>query len=206
LANARQEIQNLKELLKAYKTMGPEERSLHRSILAKNLGHSPQLYRRGLVLSPDGAGQVQVGSPVVYQNQLIGLVDEVSKSWCHVQLLADPEFKIAVDIISSKKNEAPAEGWPRGILGGQIAVSNGSEVIVRHIDNSRISDIQVGDYVVTSGFDFKVQKGLLIGKVRDVVEGNLFLHLPVKLQLDPLSKPLYKILPPMPNPFQKASQ
>jgi len=205
-AQALQDVQHYKNLLRSYRRMDIEGSSFNSIMLAKNLGHSPQLYRRGLVLSLNHSDVDILNAAVTYHDCLIGTVDDVNNNWCHVKLIADPEFKIAVDIISHNDKKAPAEGWPRGICGGQIKVSGGSEVVVKDIDNSRLADIQIGDYIITSGFDFKVQKGLLIGRIKDIVKGDLFLHLPVTLEVNPRDKPLFSLLSPIPNPFQKSKE
>lgn len=102
----------------------------------------------------DGLLENQV---VVYKDNYLGRIKNITPKTSQVVLVTDPESKIAVF------SQNP-EGRARGILQGQF----GSELLMDKILHEE--QIKVGDLVYSEGTEGKLPKGLVMGKVTQVLE------------------------------------
>lgn len=103
--------------------------------------------------SDDG---VAVDEAVVYKDNYIGIVKAVSPKSSRILLVEDPDSKVAV---FSQGNE----GRAKGILQGQF----GSEVLMDKILHQE--SIEVGDLVYSEGIEGKLPRGLVMGRVKEVL-------------------------------------
>lgn len=103
--------------------------------------------------SSDGILENQV---VVYKDNYLGRIKNVTPKSSQVILATDPESKIAVFSQTDT-------GRARGILQGQF----GSELLMDKILHEE--SINVGDLVYSEGTEGKLPKGLVMGKVTEVM-------------------------------------
>lgn len=100
---------------------------------------------------------IKVGQAVVFQDNFIGRVLQVSQSSANIQILADPDSKVAA--FSQGKS-----GKAKGVVLGQF----GTEVLFDKILHEE--KIEVGDLVYTEGTEGYLPRGLILGKVTKVLE------------------------------------
>lgn len=140
-----------------------EEEALH--LQEKHL--DPQIFNL-LPARPIGLGrylkidkgldsQVKKGEVVVFNENLVGRIVSVSQKAANVQLLADPDSKVAVFSQGS-------EGRAKGILLGQF----GTEIIMDKILHEE--KITIGDLVYSEGTEGNLARGLILGKVVQILE------------------------------------
>lgn len=100
---------------------------------------------------------VKVGQAVVSQDNYVGKVISVTPSSSAVQLLTDPDSKVSA--FSQNK-----EGKAKGILVGQFA----TEILLDKILHEE--KINAGDLVYSEGLEGFLPRGLILGKVTQVLE------------------------------------
>ena len=100
---------------------------------------------------------IKVGEAVVFNENLLGRIINVSQGTSNVQLLADPDSKVAAFSQGS-------EGRSKGILLGQF----GTEIIMDKILHEE--KIDAGDLVYSEGTEGFLPRGLILGKVVQVLE------------------------------------
>lgn len=100
---------------------------------------------------------ITAGQVVVYKDNYIGQIKEASPKTSRVLLPFDPDSKIAVFSQGS-------EGRARGILQGQF----GSELLMDKILHQE--NVAEGDLVYSEGMEGRLPKGLVMGKVSEVLE------------------------------------
>lgn len=112
---------------------------------------------RFLIIDKGADDGVRVDQVVVYQDSYLGKVQQVSPKISEVLLIKDPSSKIAVFSQNS-------EGRAKGILSGQF----GSQLLMDKILHQE--NIQVGDLVYSEGAEGKFPKGLIMGRVTEVID------------------------------------
>ena len=114
-------------------------------------------FNRYLTLDKGSNDNIQVGQPVVYKENLIGLIKYVSPKSSQVQLVSDPDSKIAAFV----SNE---QGRAKGILLGQF----GSQLLLDKVLHQE--KVNSGDLVYSDGTEGKLPRGLILGQVERVDE------------------------------------
>lgn len=102
---------------------------------------------------------VMVGEVVVYQENYIGEISQVNPRSSKIILPFDPSSKIAV----FSQNQ---QGRAKGILVGQF----GSELLMDKILHEE--PIEVGDLVYSEGSEGQIPRGLILGKIEQVLENQ----------------------------------
>lgn len=100
---------------------------------------------------------IKVGQAVVVNENLIGKIISVSESSANIQLLTDPDSKVAAFSQSQI-------GRAKGILLGQF----GTDIIFDKILHEE--KITTGDLVYTEGTEGYLPRGLILGKVIQVMD------------------------------------
>lgn len=100
---------------------------------------------------------VKVGQAVVSNDNLIGKIIQTSEKMSFIQLLADPDSKVAAFSLNR-------EGKAKGVLLGQF----GSDLLMDKILHEE--QIIVGDLVYSEGTEGFLPRGLILGKVTEVLE------------------------------------
>jgi rod shape-determining protein MreC len=202
LGALRQENIRLKKTLLL---LGREEKdqAAATGILARNLGQTPELFRQSIVLDAGQKDGVATGSVIVHSGHLIGLVDACRPEWSRTRLLADPEFRITVEVVGTDNRPPPTEGWVRALAGGRDPARGDGAVMIHHFPRARRQDIQLGDMVVTNGRDFQTPAGLLVGRIASIEIRELFMEILLEVP-NPAALNLLRILPPPENPFTQS--
>lgn len=104
---------------------------------------------------------VKVGDPVVSDGNLIGKIVKVNKHDSQVLLLSSSHSSVASLILGKQETT--------GLVKGEKGLILKMDFILPE------KEIEIGDLVVSSGWEENVPKGLLIGKVREVLhkEGDI---------------------------------
>ena len=127
----------------------------NRVVAAEVIGKDPSVWFKTVIIDKGKADGLQKGLPVVLPHGIAGQVIEASGRYSKVMLIIDRNS--AVDALVQRSRA-------RGIIKGASADQCRFEFVLRK------NDVQVGDTVVTSGFDGVYPKGLRIGHVSDLSE------------------------------------
>ena len=127
----------------------------NRVVAAEVIGKDPSVWFKTVIIDKGKADGLQKGLPVVLPQGIAGQAIEASDRYSKVMLIIDRNS--AVDALVQRSRA-------RGIIKGASADQCRFEFVLRK------NDVQVGDTVVTSGFDGVYPKGLRIGHVSDLSE------------------------------------
>jgi hypothetical protein len=104
---------------------------------------------------------IEHGNPVILVAGLVGVVDDVGPMTSTVRLITDPRLSIMVQVITCRGGQ-----WRAGPEGVAHGGDDGQTVTVQGVP--RASDIEIGDYVVTSPApESTVPPYLIVGRVKD---------------------------------------
>ena len=104
---------------------------------------------------------IEHGNPVLLAAGLVGVVDDVGPTTSTVRLITDPRLSLMVQVITCRGGQwrAGPEGVARGSDDGQTLTVQGIP---------RASDIEPGDYVVTSPApESNLPPYLIVGRVKE---------------------------------------
>lgn len=152
------------ELLKAknieYENLVRENRELRENLELKSNSTSEYIVANTILIESlieDNILYIDKGAndgieqylPVLLNGNVIGRINRVSKNYSEVQLLSNPDFKMAVDI----------NGHIQGILRGK----GNSEFVINNFNDESVYKISLFN-IKTSGISELYPKGLSIGK------------------------------------------
>ena len=100
---------------------------------------------------------IKIGQAVVFNDNYIGKIIAVSENASNIQLLTDPDSKVAAFSINN-------EGKAKGVLVGQF----GTEILMDKILHEE--KISVGDLVYSEGTEGFLPRGLILGRVSQILE------------------------------------
>ncbi len=112
---------------------------------------------RFLLIDKGSSDNLVANQPVVFKDNYIGKITNLSPKQSQVILSSDPDSKIAV-FVSNK------EGKAKGILMGQF----GSDMLLDKILHSE--PITEGDLVYSDGTESNMPRGLILGSVTQILE------------------------------------
>ncbi len=124
---------------------------------------------RYLKIDQGSSSGIKVGEVVVFNENLIGRIVSISENASNVALLTDPDSKVAAFSQGS-------EGRAKGILLGQFA----TDIIFDKILHEE--KINIGDLVYSEGTEGYLPRGLVLGKVTQVIEQQNELFKKAKVQ------------------------
>ncbi len=101
----------------------------------------------------------KTGLPVVFNDNYLGKIVQISEKSANIQLTSDPDSKVAAF-------SQGLDGKAKGILQGQF----GSEVILTKILHEE--KINVGDLVYSEGTEGFLPRGLILGRVTQIIENQ----------------------------------
>ncbi len=105
---------------------------------------------------------IEKNQAVVNSNrQLVGQISGVGDSWAEVITILDSQSSIGAEISRSAEI---------GIIEGDASLRYSGQCRLGYI--ARDTDIQIGDFIQTSGLGGIFPKGLIIGTVEDIYEEN----------------------------------
>lgn len=148
-ANLRKKLAEATSLLSQEEHLNSQTYNL---LSARPIGLS-----RYLKIDKGSSAGLKVGQAVVFEDNFVGKVVAVSEASSNVQLLVDPDSKVS----AFSQNQ---EGRAKGILTGQF----GTEVILDKILHEE--KISVGDLVYSEGLEGFLPRGLILGRVTEVLE------------------------------------
>jgi putative peptidoglycan lipid II flippase len=124
---------------------------------------------RFLIIDKGSNDGLQVGQTVIYKDNYIGQLKEVSPHKSVVSLSTDPDSKLAAFVINQ-------QGRSQGILLGQF----GSEMLLDKVIHEE--PMEKNDLVYTSGSEDNIPRGLIVGRVEEtlVKDGEVFKQAKVK--------------------------
>lgn len=148
-ANLRKQLAETQALVSQGKALDPATYNL---LPARPIGLG-----RYLKIDKGSSLGVQVGQAVVFEDNFVGKIEAVSSQTSSVQLLTDPDLKVAA--FSQNK-----EGKAKGVLIGQF----GTDILLDKILHEE--KINIGDLVYSEGLEGFLPRGLILGKVTQVID------------------------------------
>lgn len=147
-ANLRKKLAEAEALVSQQEHLDPQTYNM---IAARPIGLG-----RYLKIDKGSNAGIKVGEAVVFEDNYIGKVVAVSGQSANVQLLADPDSKVAA---FSQNNEGKA----KGILIGQF----GTEILLDKILHEE--KINLEDIVYSEGTEGFLPRGLILGRVNEII-------------------------------------
>lgn len=137
------------------------EPDVHQLVLANIVGYSPQPGQYFLIDKGSVNGLVPGMTIITANNFLVGKVVEAQETWAKVILISDSS--LAVNAITQ---ESRANGVVRG--------SHGLELVMEMVPADQ--KIKEGETVLTSGLNDFIPKGLIIGRISEIIlkESEIF--------------------------------
>jgi rod shape-determining protein MreC len=112
---------------------------------------------RYLKIDKGSSSGVKKGQAAVYNNNFVGKIVQVSQNASNIQLLTDPDSKVA----AFSQN---LEGKAQGVLVGQF----GTEILMDKILHEE--QIAVSDLVYSEGTEGFLPRGLILGRVSQIMD------------------------------------
>lgn len=101
---------------------------------------------------------IEADAPVLTPDGLVGVVYEVGLTYSKVRTILDPETQVSAYASRTNSN---------GVTGGSLSLAQEGKLRLNYL--TRDSGVEPGDYVVTSGKGGVYPRGLMIGKVDEVL-------------------------------------
>lgn len=154
-ADLRKKLAETESLLSQEKHLDPDTYNL---LAARPIGLG-----RYLKIDKGLSSGIKTGQAVVFEGNFVGKIIAVSQSSSNIQLLTDPDSKFSV--FSQNK-----EGKAKGVLLGQF----GTEILMDKILHEE--KVEIGDVVYSEGLEGFLPRGLILGKVSQVLtrENQIF--------------------------------
>jgi rod shape-determining protein MreC len=127
------------------------------SIAAEVIGKDPSQWYKTLIIDKGLSEGISKGLPVIVPEGVVGQVIDVSDHYAKVLLIIDSNS--AVDALVQQTR---AHGIIKGDSEGRC--------LLNYVSRKEI--VNIGDAVVSSGLDGVFAKGLLIGKVTDIIRNK----------------------------------
>lgn len=131
--------------------------STYKLIAAKVIARSADSWTSNIIIDKGRISGIKRSMVVVNFLGLVGKIIEAQESTAKVLLISDPSLSVSAIVQRSRQ-----EGLVCGTLG--------SHLIMKYLPEE--ADIQIGDAVITSGFNDVYPKGVIIGTVISI--GNEF--------------------------------
>lgn len=147
-ANLRKKFAEVEAILSQEKHIDPKTYNL--------LPVRPIGLNRYLKIDKGSSSGIKVGQAVVFQDNFVGKIVSVSSQASNVQLLTDPDSKISA--FSQNK-----EGKGKGVLIGQF----GTDILFDKILHEE--KVAVGDLVYSEGTEEFLPRGLVLGRVTEIL-------------------------------------
>lgn len=148
-ANLRRELSEAEGFLEQKKTLDPVEFNL---VAARPIGKN-----RFLIIDKGGESNIKKGQAVIYKDNYLGKIHEVSTKKSLVILSSDPQSKVS-SFVNSKA------GKGKGVLIGEY----GSDMLLDKVLHQE--PLEKDDLVYTEGTEEQIPRGLILGRVVEVLE------------------------------------
>jgi len=110
-----------------------------------------------LTLDRGSGDGVEVGMPIIVKRGVVGSVCEVGRDWCRVRVITESSASVGAYIDRSGEI---------GIVSGDITLGLSNSCSLKYLNEN--ADVEVGDFIYTSGQGSVYPRGLLIGRVSEV--------------------------------------
>jgi len=142
---------------------------------AQVIGWDPSGLFNAVIIDKGWTSDLTVNMPVINADGVVGRIISVSKNFSKVLLLIDQNS--AVDCVTQRSR---ASGIVKGLSSKTITYEPSMNYV------SKLSDIEVGDEVITSGIGGIFPKGIPVGQVIDVKTppDELFMEVKIKPSAD----------------------
>lgn len=148
-ANLRKSLAESQALISQEKYLDP---AIYNMVSAHPIGIG-----RYLKIDKGTTSGIKIGQAVVFNDNYVGKIIQVSEKASNVQLLKDPDSKVAAF-------SQGLEGKGKGVLVGQF----GSDMLFDKVLHEE--KIKIGDLVYSEGTGEFLPRGLILGRVISVVE------------------------------------
>lgn len=154
-ANLRKKLAETESLLTQEKHLDPQKYNL---VAARPIGVG-----RYLKIDKGSSRYIKAGQAVVFKDNYVGKIVSATPQTANVELLTDPDSKVT----GFSQN---IEGKAKGVLVGQF----GTDVVMDKILHEE--KIAVGDLVYSEGLEGFLPRGLILGRVSEVLgkENEIF--------------------------------
>lgn len=135
----------------------------YNSVLTRVIGKSPDPNIHSIIIDKGSSQGIKEGQAVISgQGILVGKVSEVQNEISKILLITDSQSKTSVIVQNEKTSQ--------GIISGEYGISLKIELIPQD------DLIAPGQYVISSGLETGIPKGLIIGQIDRVIKkpGDLF--------------------------------
>ena len=171
LAQLKQENQFCTELEKANNRLreyvGLKDRIPLKLIAAEVIAKDPSPWYQTLILNKGQSCGVDVDCPVILSAGVVGHVVAVSPEYSKVLLIIDRNFSMDA-LIQRTRERCMVEGMNQHMLKLNYVL--------------RQMDVEVGDTIISSGFDGIYPKGLPVGRVSKIVQGTSGLFKEIEME------------------------
>lgn len=146
-----------------------------KAVDAQVIGWDPSGLFKAVIIDKGWLSGLTVNMPVINADGVVGRVVSVSKNYSKVLLLIDQNS--AVDCVTQRSRDS---GIVKGLSSKTISYDPSMDYV------SKLSDIEVGDAVITSGIGGIFPKGIPVGQVIDVQTppDELFMEIKIKPSVD----------------------
>lgn len=177
--------------------LGLKEQTGYQSVPARVIARDASIWFNTITISRGSSSGINLNMPVVTAGGIVGRVIATSPWTSQVMLITDE--KSAAGAIVGQLQDSGALGSVRGL-------GNSGLIEMRYV--SGLHEVQIGDYVLTTGQDGIYPPGLSIGEVVEVTTGSATMPHEIKVkptarldQLEEVAVLLYNA-PDRPNPEQ----
>ena len=141
------------------KQLGFISKQTNRPILANIIGRNEEEGISYYLLDRGSDDQVSLGAAVVVNDGfLVGKIAKVKKNYSYLLPLYDNHFLTSVDFLTAEKTDQLISGLAQG--------KQGLGVEVKFVPLDR--PVKAGDYLITSGLEKNIPRGLIVGQVSSV--------------------------------------
>lgn len=182
LANLLSENANLRKKLAETQSFIDQSKTLNDQTFSM-VATRPLGIARYLLIDKGTNDGLKINQAVVYKDNFIGLIKEVSPKKSKVILSTDPDSKISAFVDS-------VEGKAKGVLKGQF----GSEMLMEKILHQE--PLKIGDLVYSEGTEVEIPRGLVLGQVSEVsgADNEIFKQAKVKQIFDPANVEVFFVV------------
>lgn len=132
-----------------------KERSTYLTVASRVIGRSPDNWHCAVIIDKGKKHGIKRGNVVINTDGLVGRVIEVTYITSKVLLVNDPEMGVSAMIQRSRHE---------GLISGSLSAT----LMLKYLNKE--TDVIAGDEIITSGLTEVYPKGILIGKVTEVVD------------------------------------
>ena len=130
-------------------------------VTSKIISRSNLSYTKSVILTSGKNDNITLGSPVIYENSLLGFISELGNSSSRLMSITDGKVKIPSIIV--EKNL-------------KIIVSGNNDKYLEILNLNNLSNIKDGDRVFTSGDGNKFPENLFIGTIKTKKNGDFIIE------------------------------